>query len=159
MHHATLLQREALETIDLLARVLGASTVMNDTIFSAVKREQVVPVAVLLLLARDSVMQSFYLPNKVSSGHDLQFPEAVLNELGALINQESALVGSIEHAKILQLCRRKKELMIYFLQMIEISNRTGHALKSYLEDRTSDVSFTPSLSYYVSCFIYQIDQF
>ncbi|WOH07528.1 hypothetical protein DCAR_0726960 [Daucus carota subsp. sativus] len=132
--------REALETIDLLVGVSDSTTVISDTIFSAVKRGQVVPVAILLLLARDRVMQSFYQCNKVTSGRNLQFPEAILNELGMLINQEYALVGSKEHAKILQLCRGKKELMIYCLQMIEIVNRVGPALKSYLEYRISDVT-------------------
>ncbi|KAK1366975.1 hypothetical protein POM88_042536 [Heracleum sosnowskyi] len=133
-------QKEAIETIDLLAGIRNDSTVMNDTIFSAVKRGQVVPVAVLLLLARDRVMQSFHQCNWVTSGHDLLFPEAIINELASLINQESALVGSKEHAKILQLCRMKKELIIYFLQMIEIFHRAGPSLKSYLEERTSDVT-------------------
>lgn len=133
------MQKEALETIDLLAGVSSASMVVNDTIFSAVKRGQVVPVAVLLLLARDRVMQTIYC--HFTDGRDLPFSEAIINELAALINQESALMGSKEHLRILQLCREKKELMIYLLQMIEIFNRAGFALKSYLKERTSDVSF------------------
>lgn len=134
------MQKEALETIDLLARVSSNSLAVYNTICSAVKRGQVVAVAVLLLLARDRVMDSYYRSFTVSD-HELLFSEAVVNELAALMNQESALMGSKEHTKILQLCREKKELMIYLLQMIEIFDRAGPALKSYLKERTSDVSF------------------
>ncbi|KAK1366989.1 hypothetical protein POM88_042550 [Heracleum sosnowskyi] len=141
--------KEALETIHLLAGVSTGSTVINDTIFSAVKRGQVVSVAVLLLLARDRVMKSFYRWPTVSNGDCLLFPEAIMSELATLINQESALMGSKEHAKILQLCREKKELMIYFLRMIEIFNRAGPALKSYLKERTSDVT-NEQVSYHVA---------
>lgn len=108
------MQKEALETIELLAGVSAASTIMNDTISSAVKREQVVPVAVLLLLARDRVMQSFYQCHTVSNGRYLLFREDIMNELATLINQESALMGIEEHTKILHLCREKKQLMITF---------------------------------------------
>lgn len=140
---------EALETINLLAGVPDDSLVMNNTIFSAVNRGQVVPVAVLLLLARDRVMQSYYQCHTVCNGRYLLFPEAIMNELATLINQESALMGSKEHVKIFQLCREKKELMIYFLKMIEIFNRAGPALESYLKERTSDVT-NEQVSYHVA---------
>ena len=133
------MQREALKTIELLSGVSSNSLVVQNTIFSVVKRGQVVPVAVLLLLAQDRVMQTVY--NHITDGRYLLFSEAIVNELAALISQESALLGSEEHSEILQLCREKKELMIYILQMIEIFDRAGPALKTYLKERTSDVSF------------------
>ncbi|KAL1801948.1 hypothetical protein ACET3Z_030595 [Daucus carota] len=130
--------REALKTIELLSGVSSNSLVVQNTIFSVVKRGQVVPVAVLLLLAQDRVMQTVY--NHITDGRYLLFSEAIVNELAALISQESALLGSEEHSEILQLCREKKELMIYILQMIEIFDRAGPALKTYLKERTSDVT-------------------
>ncbi|KAK1396801.1 hypothetical protein POM88_006664 [Heracleum sosnowskyi] len=131
---------EALETIALLAGVTeNSSTILSDTILNVVKRGQVVPVVALLLLARERVLRGVWFSgNMVSRGPSLWFPEAIMNELAALINQEVALMGCKEHAGILQMCREKKEFMVYVLQLIEIFNRAGPALESYLETRTSD---------------------
>lgn len=141
--------KEALETIDLLAGDLAGSADLTHTIFSAVKRGQVVAVAVLLLVARDRVMLGCSFPgNEVSSGN-LLFPESIMNELAMLLNQESSLVGRNEHTRILQLCREKKDLMICILRMIEIFSRAGPALESYLKTRTSDVT-NEQVSYHVA---------
>lgn len=65
-----------------------------------------------------------------------------MNELAAVINQEYALLGREEHTEILQLCLEKKELMLYFLQMLEIFEKAGPELDLYLKsypDKTKPV--------------------
>ncbi|XP_074324110.1 uncharacterized protein LOC141661028 [Apium graveolens] len=125
--------KEARETIALLAGFATTIDILDDAIFNAVKRGQVVPVAALLLVARKKVLRDLYFFGDNVSSSPLTFPRAIMNELAAVINQEYALLGREEHAEILQLCLEKKELMLYFLQMLEIFEKAGPELDLYLK--------------------------
>ncbi|KAK1403569.1 hypothetical protein POM88_003174 [Heracleum sosnowskyi] len=128
--------QEARETITFLAGADRASNIVSDAIFKAIKRGQVVPVAVLLLLARDRVLEDLsYFDNGGLSG-PLKFTQSIINELASLVNQEYALMGRKEHSEILQLCLEKKELMVYLLQMLEIFDRAGSSLDLYLRRKS-----------------------
>lgn len=141
--------KEARETIALLAGFVTTIDILNDAIFNAVKRGQVVPVAALLLVARKRVLRDLYfVGNNVSSG-PLTFPRAIMNELAAVINQEYALLGREEHTEILELCSEKKELMLYFLQMLEIFEKAGPELDLYLKSYADKTEPLPNEE--VSC--------
>ncbi|XP_074324136.1 uncharacterized protein LOC141661050 isoform X2 [Apium graveolens] len=130
--------KQARETIALLAGFGTTIDILNDAIFNG----QVVPVAALLLVARKKVLRDLYFfGDNVSSG-PLTFPRAIMNELAAVINQKYALLGREEHTEILQLCLEEKELMLYFLQMLEIFEKAGSKLDLYLKfyaDKTEPV--------------------
>lgn len=128
--------QEARETITFLAGVETTSSIVSAAIFKAVKRGQVVSVAVLLLLARDTVLGDLSFFGNWDLGGPLKFTQSIMNELASLVNQEYALMGRKEHTEILQLCLEKKELMIYILQMHEIFDRAGSSLDLYLRKKS-----------------------
>lgn len=72
-------QKEARDTITLLAGVETTSTIVSDAIFKAVKRGQVVPIAVVLLLARDTVLGDVSAFGNQDLSGPLIFTQSIMN--------------------------------------------------------------------------------
>ncbi|XP_059634224.1 uncharacterized protein LOC132276684 [Cornus florida] len=92
------------------------------------------------MVAREKVMDSitFESVELFTSTGCMTLHQCIQLELAALINSEYRLMYKKEDKKLAQICKNLKEAMIYMLQLLEIFERAGDAIETYLQlERTN----------------------
>ncbi|VFQ61261.1 unnamed protein product [Cuscuta campestris] len=140
-----------------------------------IKHGRLVELAVLLLVARDKVTSASLVKNSSSLNekdcrnldHCMSLREFIVFELGQLSALEVKLEFHCENGKLLSCCKEKQNLMISALLLLEIFERAGKTIESYLktqmpqekivhileeagfylEDKDTDVSHVESFSW------------
>lgn len=132
--------RSMLECVRLLAE---KSEELGEEIYYYAKHGRLVELAVLLLVAGDKV-NSASLVGKSSSlngkecrnlDHCMTLREFIVFELGQLSALQVKLEFHRENGKLLSCCKEKQNLMMSALLLLEIFERAGKTIESYLKNQ------------------------
>ncbi|KAG6737896.1 hypothetical protein POTOM_059427 [Populus tomentosa] len=139
--------RSKLEIVRLLARETNE---LGEEIFCYAQHGRLVELAVLLLVAREKVT-SVSLVKKSSlsqNDHDcscldhcVTLREFIIFELGRLSALQVKLEICCEDDKLSSSCKEKQNLMMSALLLLEIFERAGKTIKSYLQNQVGWMIF------------------
>ncbi|RAL37683.1 hypothetical protein DM860_000377 [Cuscuta australis] len=132
--------RSKLECVRLLAE---KTEELGEEIYYYAKHGRLVELAVLLLVARDKVTSASLVKNSSSLNekdcrnldHCMSLREFIVFELGQLSALEVKLEFHCENGKLLSCCKEKQNLMTSALLLLEIFERAGKTIESYLKNQ------------------------